>query len=114
MRYRFKLTPISCALLLLLAPGSPRVHGAEGDEALIVECTRPCAPVKAAVAAIPADRRKVITSHDAFGYFKQAYGVDFIAPQGVSTEAEPSARDIARMTRNGEEETAPDEIQARD
>ena len=53
--------------------------------------------VKAAVAAIPAERRKIITSHDAFGYFEQAYGVAFIAPQGVSTEAEPSARDIARI-----------------
>jgi zinc/manganese transport system substrate-binding protein len=53
--------------------------------------------VKAAVAAIPADRRKVISTHDAFGYFQQAYGVEFIAPQGVSTEAEPSARDVARI-----------------
>jgi zinc/manganese transport system substrate-binding protein len=53
--------------------------------------------VKAAVAAIPAERRKIITTHDAFGYFEQAYGVAFIAPQGVSTEAEPSARDIARI-----------------
>jgi zinc/manganese transport system substrate-binding protein len=53
--------------------------------------------VKAAVAAIPADRRKIISTHDAFGYFHQAYGVEFIAPQGVSTEAEPSARDVARI-----------------
>ncbi len=53
--------------------------------------------VSAAVAAIPADRRRIITSHDAFGYFTQAYGIDFIAPQGVSTESEPSARDLARI-----------------
>jgi zinc/manganese transport system substrate-binding protein len=53
--------------------------------------------VRAAVAAVPAERRKIITNHEAFGYFKQAYGVDFIAPQGVSTEAEPSARDVARI-----------------
>jgi zinc/manganese transport system substrate-binding protein len=53
--------------------------------------------VRAAVAKIPADRRKVITTHDAFGYFKAAYGLDFIAPQGVSTESEPSARDVARI-----------------
>jgi zinc/manganese transport system substrate-binding protein len=53
--------------------------------------------VKAAVAAVPADRRRIITSHDAFGYFAQAYGVDFIAPQGVSTESEASARDVARI-----------------
>jgi zinc/manganese transport system substrate-binding protein len=53
--------------------------------------------VRAAVAAIPAERRKIITNHEAFGYFQQAYGVDFVAPQGVSTEAEPSARDVARI-----------------
>jgi zinc/manganese transport system substrate-binding protein len=53
--------------------------------------------LKAAVAAIPADRRRIISMHDAFGYFEQAYGIDFIAPQGVSTEAETSARDMARI-----------------
>jgi zinc/manganese transport system substrate-binding protein len=53
--------------------------------------------VKAAVAAIPADRRKIITTHDAFGYFGAAYGVAFIAPQGVSTESEVSARDVAKI-----------------
>jgi zinc/manganese transport system substrate-binding protein len=55
------------------------------------------AEVKAAVAAIPADRRKIITTHDAFGYFGAAYGVAFIAPQGVSTESEVSARDVAKI-----------------
>jgi zinc/manganese transport system substrate-binding protein len=53
--------------------------------------------VKSAVASIPKDRRKVITTHEAFGYFQQAYGIDFIAPQGVSTESEASARDVARI-----------------
>jgi zinc/manganese transport system substrate-binding protein len=55
------------------------------------------AEVKSAIAAIPADRRKIITTHDAFGYFGAAYGVSFIAPQGVSTEAEVSARDVAKI-----------------
>ena len=50
-----------------------------------------------AVARIPAERRRIITTHDAFGYFKDAYGLDFIAPQGVSTESEVSARDVARI-----------------
>jgi zinc/manganese transport system substrate-binding protein len=53
--------------------------------------------VSETVAKIPVDRRKIITTHDAFGYFKQAYGVDFIAPQGVSTDAAPSAKDVARI-----------------
>src|SRR5260370_877868 len=49
------------------------------------------------VARIPADRRRIITTHDAFGYFRDAYGLDFIAPQGVSTESEVSAKDVARI-----------------
>ncbi|RTM05309.1 MAG: metal ABC transporter substrate-binding protein [Bradyrhizobiaceae bacterium] len=51
--------------------------------------------VREAVAQIPADRRKVISTHDAFGYFAAEYGIQFVAPLGVSTETEPSARDIA-------------------
>ncbi len=47
--------------------------------------------------AIPKERRRVVSTHDAFGYFSARYGVEFIAPQGVSTEAEASARDIARI-----------------
>ena len=50
-----------------------------------------------AIAQIPETQRKVISTHDAFGYFAAAYGIEFIAPQGVSTEAEVSARDIARI-----------------
>ncbi len=48
-------------------------------------------------AAIPEARRKVVTSHDAFGYFGDAYGVSFISAMGVSTDAEPSAREIASI-----------------
>jgi len=53
--------------------------------------------VREAMAKIPPERRNVISTHDAFGYFAAAYGVRFIAPQGVSTESEPSARDIAAI-----------------
>jgi zinc/manganese transport system substrate-binding protein len=53
--------------------------------------------VKAAIYAIPPERRRVISTHDAFGYFEQDYGIDFIAPQGVSTDSDPTARDIARI-----------------
>ena len=49
------------------------------------------------MARIPESRRKVISAHDAFAYFAAAYGIEFIAPSGVSTEAEPSARDIAAI-----------------
>ena len=53
--------------------------------------------VREVIAKIPADRRRVITSHSAFGYFQDAYGVNFTAPQGVSTEAEASAKDVAAI-----------------
>ncbi|MDP3898809.1 MAG: zinc ABC transporter substrate-binding protein AztC [Mesorhizobium sp.] len=55
------------------------------------------AEIKAAVAKIPADRRIIITSHDAFGYFEQAYGIEFLAPEGISTESEASAADVAKL-----------------
>ena len=53
--------------------------------------------VRAAIDKIPSDRRKIITTHDAFGYFAAAYSVTFIAPQGVSTESEVSAKDVAKI-----------------
>jgi zinc/manganese transport system substrate-binding protein len=53
--------------------------------------------VRSAVAQIPPEHRKVISTHDAFGYFAASYGIEFIAPTGVSTETEPSARDVAKI-----------------
>jgi zinc/manganese transport system substrate-binding protein len=53
--------------------------------------------VRQTIARIPLDRRRVITSHKAFGYFQDAYGIEFTAPQGVSTEAEVSAKDVAAL-----------------
>jgi zinc/manganese transport system substrate-binding protein len=51
--------------------------------------------VRVAIAQIPPTHRKVISTHNAFGYFAAAYGIEFVAPLGVSTESEASARDIA-------------------
>lgn len=48
-------------------------------------------------AAIPQDKRRVLTSHDAFGYFAAAYGVKFLAPLGYSTEAEASSKGVAAL-----------------
>jgi len=53
------------------------------------------AEVRQALGAIPAERRKVITSHDSLGYFGRDYGLRFISLMGISSEAEPSARDVA-------------------
>lgn len=55
------------------------------------------AEIQREAAAIPEERRRVVSTHDAFGYFAARYGLEFIAPQGVSTESEASARDIARI-----------------
>ena len=53
--------------------------------------------VRAQIEVVPATDRKVITSHDAFGYFAEAYGVEFLAPEGISTESEASAADVAKL-----------------
>jgi zinc/manganese transport system substrate-binding protein len=65
------------------------------------------ADIRRAAAAIPPARRKVITTHDAFGYFAAEYGIAFIAAQGVSVEADPSARDVARIIRAIREQHIP-------
>ena len=53
--------------------------------------------VQARFAKIPRDQRKIVTSHDAFGYFGDTYGLTLIAPVGMSTEAEASAADVAKI-----------------
>jgi zinc/manganese transport system substrate-binding protein len=63
--------------------------------------------VREAVAKIPPGRRKVISTHGAFGYFAAAYGIQFIAPLGVSTESEASARDIAGIITQIKKEKIP-------
>jgi zinc/manganese transport system substrate-binding protein len=52
---------------------------------------------RAEIEAVPKDRRKVLTSHDAFGYFARDYGVTFLSPEGLSTETEPSAAAVGRI-----------------
>lgn len=53
------------------------------------------AETKVKLADLPANRRTVVTAHDAFGYLADAYGLTFLAPVGIDTEAEPSAKDLA-------------------
>lgn len=57
------------------------------------------AKIRASLASLPIERRKIVTTHDAFFYFGQAYGLELMAPLGLSTEAEPSAQDIATLIR---------------
>ena len=62
------------------------------------------AEIRKTFAGLPEDRRTVVTPHDAFGYYSEAYGLRFVAPQGLSTESEPSAGDVAALIRQIREE----------
>lgn len=57
------------------------------------------AQIKATLGKLPPQRRRIITSHDAFGYFGAEYGLQFMAPEGVSTDSQASAKDVARIIR---------------
>src|SRR5690606_987590 len=63
--------------------------------------------IRAAFAALPAERRKVVSSHAAFGYFGRAYGIRFLSPVGVSNNAEPTAQGVARLIRQLKAEKVP-------
>jgi zinc/manganese transport system substrate-binding protein len=65
------------------------------------------ADIRAIVAKLPADRRTVVTSHDAFQYFGRDYGLTFLAPQGLSTESAVSAKDIAHLIEQIREQRIP-------
>lgn len=77
-------------------PDNADAYAAAG-QAYVAELEALHASARAALADVPAERRKVVTAHDAFGYFANAYDIQFIAPEGVSTEAEASAADVARI-----------------
>ncbi len=66
-------------------------------EAYDAELVKLDAWVKTEMNAVPDQQRKIITSHDAFGYFGAAYSVTFMAPQGISTEVEPTATQVAKL-----------------
>lgn len=65
--------------------------------ALIAEIDALETRTRAAIAAIPEERRIIITNHDAFGYFEDAYGVTFLSASGISTDAEPDPKAIAAL-----------------
>lgn len=77
-------------------PAAAAVY-AENAAAYLAQLDALDAEVREAIGRIPPARRRVITSHDAFGYFGAAYGLAFVAPEGVAADAEASARDVARI-----------------
>ena len=68
-------------------------------DTLIAEIAALDQQLKAEFGAIPQERRRVLTSHDAFHYFGRAYGIEFVSVQGLSTEAEPTADDLVKVVR---------------
>ncbi len=69
----------------------------ENRAAYVAELEALDAEIHALMDALPADQRTVVTSHDAFGYFARSYGLSFLSPQGLSTESEASAADVAAL-----------------
>ena len=55
------------------------------------------ARIRSTLGRLTGNRRTAVTSHDAFGYYAQAYGIRLVPARGLSAESEPSARDIARL-----------------
>ena len=84
-------------------PANASDYQAKGDQ-YIQQLEQLDAYARAQVQAIPSDKRKVLTSHDAFGYFGDAYGVTFLSPLGFSTETEASASDVAKLIKQIKQE----------
>ena len=89
--------------LTRLDPAGTAVYKRNGD-AYIAALKQLDGWAAAQIGAIPAAKRRIITSHDAFHYFGAHYGVEFIAPQGMSTDSEPSAKEVAGMIRQMKKE----------
>ncbi len=92
------------ALGTLLAVGMMMLPAAGAYLAKLADLDK---EVRAALAKIPPERREIITTNDAFGYFGETYGFKFIAPEGVSTETEASAKDVAKIIRQIKAEKIP-------
>ena len=84
-------------------PDNASDYQAKGEQ-YIKQLEQLDAYARAQVQAIPGDKRKVLTSHDAFGYFGDAYGVTFLSPLGFSTETEASAADVATLIKQIKQE----------
>lgn len=88
---------IAAALIAADPPGKGFYE--QRRDAFVLEIAALEQELAASLATLPPGPHRVVTSHDAFGYFDHAYGIEFLAPQGVSTEAEASAKDLAGLIR---------------
>jgi manganese/zinc/iron transport system substrate-binding protein len=90
-----RTVPVIAGFLTELAPGCDGIAArADAHEAELLALHE---WVEIAIATIPEDRRALVTAHDAFGYFARAYGIDEVAIQGLSTEAEAAIADIIEV-----------------
>lgn len=82
---------------LIAADPAHKADYERNSQAYLKQIYRLLAKAKAKLGSLPPGNRRIVTSHDAFGYLGQAYGIDFMAPQGLSTEREPSAAEVAAL-----------------
>lgn len=80
--------------LVQAMPKHAQTIAAQAD-AYIVDLETLDTQIRSRIDCLPANRRTVVTAHDAFAYLAASYGLTFLAPQGIDTESEPSARDLA-------------------
>jgi zinc/manganese transport system substrate-binding protein len=94
------------AALIQVDPAGKAEYQANADK-LEQEIAELDAEIRRQLGSLPADRRTVVTSHDAFAYFARAYGIRFRAPVGVSTNAAASAAEVGRLIRQIKKEKIP-------
>lgn len=82
---------------LIAADPANKADYERNSQAYLKQIYRLLAEAKTKLGSLPAGNKRIVTSHDAFGYLGQAYGIDFMAPQGLSTEREPSAAEVAAL-----------------
>ncbi|WP_397377785.1 metal ABC transporter substrate-binding protein [Pseudomonas sp.] len=87
------------AKALIQADPDNAAHYSAGRDAYLGQIRRLLTEAKTGLGQLPPAQRTIITSHDAFAYLGQAYGLKFVAPQGLSTADEPSAADVAALIR---------------
>ncbi len=80
---------------------------AEGLQRYLAAIAATEVEIRALAARLPENRRRVVTPHEAFGYFGAAYGLTFQAPQGMTSEAEASATRTAALIREIRQEGLP-------
>ncbi|RLU10812.1 metal ABC transporter substrate-binding protein [Pseudomonas prosekii] len=82
---------------LIAADPANRADYQRNSQAYLKQIYALLAEAKNKLGSLPPGNHKIVTSHDAFGYLGQAYGIEFMAPQGLSTERDPSAAEVAAL-----------------